>query len=265
MKGGKRPLGYTIIEVMIVLAVSGVMFLIAANFISGKQERTSFTEGVNEMASRIQDTIEQITDGQYSDIPLNCSFSGGTVSFFGATTNQGTNSTCVFLGKMLHFSLNGVPHDYETLALAGGRVDASSGVTPTLASADPSVIAALTTDQTTSQRLDVSGMAITDSLGIVHNGNYAFGFTQGLGTANGIGNFQSGAQTISMVYSLVSGSMDNTQAVAHINGNVYYAKSAIICLTDGTQIAKIVIGGTGTNNNQLSVNVQRMNPGAPCP
>lgn len=55
MKGGKSPLGYTVVEVMIVLAVSGIMFLVAANFINGKQQKTSFANGVNEMASRIQD------------------------------------------------------------------------------------------------------------------------------------------------------------------------------------------------------------------
>jgi hypothetical protein len=250
---------------MIVLAVSGVMFLIAANFINGKQERTSFTQGVNEMTSRIQDTIEQINDGKYSDIPLNCSFNGVSVSFGGPTTAQGTNSTCVFLGKILHFSVSGVPHNYETLALAGGRVDASNNLSPTLTSVDPTVIAPLTTSQTTSQQLAVNNMSVTDSFGSIHNGNYAFGFAQGLGTANGVGNFQSGAQTISMVYAPVSSGMSDAQAVAHINGHVDYARSATICLTDGTQLARIVVGGTGTNNNQLSVNVQRINPGAPCP
>ena len=68
MNGGKRPLGYTIIEVMIVLAVSGVMFIIAASFISGKQESTAFTEGANEFASQLQQTIAEVADGQYSDV-----------------------------------------------------------------------------------------------------------------------------------------------------------------------------------------------------
>ena len=50
----KQPFGYTIVEVMIVLAVSSAMFLIAANFINGKQERTAFSQGSNEMVSQLQ-------------------------------------------------------------------------------------------------------------------------------------------------------------------------------------------------------------------
>jgi prepilin-type N-terminal cleavage/methylation domain-containing protein len=139
MLGGKKlkpPLGYTIIEVMIVLAVSGVMFLIAATFINGKQERASFQTGVNEMASQIQDTINQVTDGQYSDIPLNCQ--GLTAGGVGAAANagqqvtfpsiallgnpeQGGNSGCVFAGKIFHFSLNNDPSSYEIFSMAASR------------------------------------------------------------------------------------------------------------------------------------------------
>ena len=78
MLGGKnkQPLGYTIIEVMIVLAVSGLMFIIAATFINGKQQRATFTAGVNEMASELQNVIEQVNDGSYADVPLNCVSAG---------------------------------------------------------------------------------------------------------------------------------------------------------------------------------------------
>jgi len=270
MKGGKRPLGYTIIEVMIVLAVSGVMFLIAADFISGKQERTSFTEGVNEMASRIQDTIQQVTSGQYSDIGLNCSFTGSSTSVFSGTNPQGTNSTCIFLGKLIHFSEHdaaGGSHNYETFSLAGGLVNPTVSTPVTLANVYPAAIdPSLTTQQTIAQRLDVvTGMKVTPFVGSPPVPgppvtNYSIGFIQNLGASTGAGSFQSGGQTISMVYgrTLSAPGMTEFAAATALNSNIDYAQKAQICLTDGTQTAELIIG---TNNNQFSVDVKQLGTG----
>ncbi|HSW85615.1 MAG TPA: prepilin-type N-terminal cleavage/methylation domain-containing protein [Candidatus Saccharimonadales bacterium] len=130
--------GYTIIEVMIVLAISGVMFLIASTFINGKQEKASFAQGVNEMASTIQNVLEQVTDGQYSDIPVNCDYYApgigtDTVHQSGASIahpNQGMNTNCVFLGKMFDFTLGSAMYGgpftrgtYHIKTFVGGRID----------------------------------------------------------------------------------------------------------------------------------------------
>lgn len=146
MKGARTPAGYTIVEVMIVLAVSGMMFLIAANFISGKQEATSFPQGVNELASSIQNTIAQVSDGQYSDLDLVCNFSYDQLApqnshittlklstVYHTTTNnsandlQGQNYECIFLGKVLEFDASDTAvsaiQQYQTFTLAGGRLD----------------------------------------------------------------------------------------------------------------------------------------------
>jgi prepilin-type N-terminal cleavage/methylation domain-containing protein len=273
MKGGKTPLGYTIIEVMVVLAVSGVMFLIAANFVNGKQERTAFTEGINETASRIQDVIEQVTDGQYSDILQTCSFTGGITNILpaGGSHNQGTSTQCVFLGKLISFTYPST-HGYEVFSLAGGRVDAPIDGSPiNLTSVDPAIVPSLTTTQATQQQLDVVKVTIVDSVtGTTHTsgpitpsatpgaGTYNIGFVEGLGTVNGTGSFQSGAQTISMVYS----SLSPTPLSGATNGiGLSVAKSATICLTDGKQSANLILG---TNNNQLNTDIQRLSPGVGC-
>lgn len=248
MKGGKTPLGYTIIEVMIVLAVSGIMFLIAANFINGKQAKTAFTQGTNETASQIQNVIEQVSNGKYSDIPLNCSFDGTTTTVTGGAQSQGTNPTCTFLGKLLRFSSVN-KHTYKLLSLAAGRVDASNG-NPSFTSVDPVVITDLTNSQNIAQQLDVDGVSVTDQGGTTHNNYYNFGFSQGLGTSSG-GSFQSGAQTLSLVYSPVNLSNPSTPDTS-VNGNLAYAKAVTVCLTDGTRYAKILIGSPN-NDSQLSV------------
>jgi prepilin-type N-terminal cleavage/methylation domain-containing protein len=254
MKGGKTPLGYTIIEIMIVLAVSGLMFVIAANFINGKQEKAAFTQGVNEMASRVQGTIEQITDGQYSDIPLNCQFAGTTV-FAGPTAHQGQNSNCVFLGKVLHLSEGGTSYKYETFSIAGGRVDGSGNPITSLTAADPKVIPGLETQQSTPQQLIVNNVTIDDS----GTRSFAFGFFQGQGSPDIAHSLQDGPQSLSLYYVAgVTDSMNTSTSLAtiQINGgaNLVAARQVDICMYDGTQYADIILG---TNNNQVNVTVKR--------
>ncbi|HEY5442287.1 MAG TPA: prepilin-type N-terminal cleavage/methylation domain-containing protein [Candidatus Saccharimonadales bacterium] len=259
MKGGKnrQPLGYTIIEVMIVLAVSGVMFLIAASFINGKQARSAFTAGVNDMASQIQDTVEQVTDGKYSDIPLSCSTGGGNLTFpVGGA--QGTNSDCVFLGKLFRFTTNSP--NYTLSSLAGKRSigDVTPTISPGAGDVDPTIIPLLSVAQTIPQSLNVTGISVTDatSHATASNTYYVFGFAQSLGSSDG--SFEAGGQTISLIYSQAgSGAVDSA-----INDHIGYAQAVTLCLSDGNQQARLVLGGAGS---QFNVDVQRLNPGAPCP
>jgi prepilin-type N-terminal cleavage/methylation domain-containing protein len=258
-RAGKRPVsGYTIIEVMIVLAVSGVMFLIAASFINGKQARTAFTAGVNQMASNLQDIIEQVTDGKYSDIPLSCSFIGGSLTFPVGTTNlQGTNADCVFLGKIFHFQEGGLSgtaaQQYEIFSLAGGReaTDTTGIVTPK--DADAQVITTLTDQQTTPQSLDVS--KVTFNNGVVTS--YGLGFLQGqIDPTNNPHNITPSVG-IYYVSGLVAGNAQGT-AVGIIGGgsNLLPAKNVDVCLTDGTRYADITVGSNGSSGSQLVVNVK---------
>ncbi len=243
MLGGKnkQPLGYTIIEVLIVLAVTGLMFVIAANFINGKQERTAFTTGVNEMASRIQDVIEQVRDGQYSDVGLECTLTGTTVNvrLTGSPSDkQGTQSDCVFLGKVLYFPPPTPTESYQILSIAGRRLNASTGnVATSLSNAGASPISDLTTDQNTPQKLDVTKVSPAHS----------FGFIQSQGSVNAADNkLQSGAQSVQMY------SFDNPLTSPVTTPSLISA--AYICLTDGTQNARINLG---TDAGQLSAQVKR--------
>lgn len=254
MNGGKNrhPPGYTILEVMIVLTISGVMFLIAAQFIGGKQGASSFTAGVNDMASQVQNVLEQVTDGQYSDVPLGCTFNGVTTNA-GAPANpgQGTNAACVFLGKMLHFTGTIPTHTYETYSIAGGRVDSSGNPITSLTAADPAVITALTTKSVVPQSLNIRNITINGSA----TQSFAIGFFQGQGAISG-GTLQNGAQTVSLYYD----SNDSAPSNGAYNGSILslqQANSIDICVTDGIRYADIVLGGNSNagNASQLVANI----------
>jgi hypothetical protein len=274
MQGGqnRQPLGYTIVEVLIVLAVSSFMFLIAANFINGKQEHTAFVQGTNEMASRLQGLVEQVTDGHYSDIPLSCA-PGTPLDFSGSTVTQGTNQSCVFLGKILHFYRSGTtfPQNYETISLADAR-SATSANWNVSATGIPN----LTTQSVVPQNLEVHRMTIVDASGATNISAYNIGFAQGLGTADALAatdpnapTYQSGSQTISLIYARVvlnqAGPIGAGNETA-VTGStrVRAAKSATFCLSDGTRSANLSIGGAPNNSNRLSIRVQQLGA-VPCP
>jgi hypothetical protein len=276
MKGARTPVGYTIIEVMIVLAVSGVMFIIAANFINGKQEATSFPQGVNELASNLQNTVEQVTDGQYSDINVNCTFNyvgpSSSITFPSGAESQGTRTPCVFLGKVVQFDVNDGLGDtdtqqYETFSLAGGRVDPATDMPVTVLANDaPTAIPLLSTHSIVPQHLDIVDMGpelVANNPSPPAIKSYGVGFIQNLGSTNTPGT-QNGAQPINLYYA--SGlaadlNLASSPAITntYINGQkltlLPSTYEMVMCVTDHTQYAYIQIGST---NNQLSVKTKML-------
>ncbi len=263
MKGGTSPLGYTIIEVLIVLAASGMMFVIAGTFINGKQAKTSFTSGVNEFASRIQDTIDQVTDGQYSDIKVNCKAVSGGIDFPLGTPNEvGTNAECFFLGKVMHFSVSGNKDKYDVISVAGRRLQ-SDNLTPVendLSQISPKAIPGLTINQSVPQALDVGNITLHGSaLGTT---SYGIAFYQNV---VGGGDTSSGAQTAPEVYAIhsITGNKNTVQGEQQVS-NVAQTRlvdNVTICVTDGARSANVIIG---VGNSQHNVTV-RMLGEVPCP
>ena len=121
MKGSPRPSGFTIIEVMIVLGVSGVLFLAAALMISGRQNQTGFATSIQDFETEIQQVANDVANGYYPNFSnFSCSQttppSGQPILRYPGSKTQGTNgglSTytdtlqgCAFLGKAIQFAVN---------------------------------------------------------------------------------------------------------------------------------------------------------------
>lgn len=279
MKGGKQPRGYTIIEVMIVLGISGVMFLIASSFVNGKQQQASFKTGVNEMAAQIQDTIESVINGRYSDVQLKCdATSPGAVKVTDATTtSQGTFAGCTYMGKLLHFYVNdpgaqNPESTYETLSIAGRRLNSADKPATSLTEAAPGVAGPLTTQESIPEGLFVKKN--NDAIDITLPGaaapsakTYVIGFMQSLpSNDNSGGGLMTGAQTVSLYYlNNVPGPTASTAIGALVTAtSLVQAKSASICLSDGTLYAQIIVGGdTTAAASQLGVGVKMLGS-VPC-
>jgi len=273
MKGGKTPLGYTIVEVMIVLAVSSVMFLIASTFINGKQARTSFTQGVNELATRIEAVANQVSDGQYTDVSYVCDGTGATVTFPGGSSTQGTNNSCVFLGKIIHFQSSNAYYKYDIFSIAGKRLN--TAVDPPAAPKNPTEAAAndiptLTTTQTIPQNLHINRSQAIDSVSNSTVTSFGIGFLQ-QGNFDSSGNLISGAQGTGLYYvnGLGGGVSKSTVSTTYLTdgSRLRPAKFAKICVSDGStstsgsMFARINIGsddGVNANGNPNSVTVQML-------
>lgn len=287
MKGGKRPLGYTLIEVMIVLAVSGLLFVIAANFISGKQGKASFQQGSNELVSRLQSIIEEVTDGQYADVPMTCSATGPQVNLAaGGVQNQGTQSQCVFLGKLVHFTTRtDDANKYEIYPLVGARLKSDGSLVTALADTklSPAIGSGglnLTSQANIPQNIYINpvGIRLTSATGVTTTTRSGFGFMQGLGSsrtlADGSVISDPGYQTVSLIYNDSGAMHESSQipfpaAASQITAaTVKLAKSAALCITDGIRYARITVGPdvTATTQSQLHVAIKQLGESsASCP
>lgn len=121
--------GYTIVETMIFLAVTGVLLISAMTLMAGRQASVQFSQAVTDAQSRMQDAIGQVASGYY---PNNGSFSCFTISpgvptFDPTPSVQGTSTDCVYLGKALGFkNTSSDGGGYVVFSLAARRLNAAN-------------------------------------------------------------------------------------------------------------------------------------------
>ncbi len=123
MKGGSSPHGYTIVEVMIFLAVTGALLASALLIFRGQSGRTEFATGAREMESRMQDIINDVSTGYYAHgANFTCTAGATGPTFSASTDEEGTNQDCIFIGRAPHFDLTGGANvRYNIYTIAGLR------------------------------------------------------------------------------------------------------------------------------------------------
>lgn len=199
MLGGKQPQGYTIVEVMMFLMITGVLLATSFTLFSGRTDRERLRTGVNEFDANLNTIINQISTGNYTKFnnwsctaPVN----GNPVTWTsGVSTNQGANTGCVFLGEVIHPFQTG---DYNTYTIVGRRnvrdtasqeVQSLSQAMPTLAidnssgAAEPDIYSGYKLPN----GLVVKALIHTSKTGITKNID-AFAFISTLGKYSGAGN-----------------------------------------------------------------------------
>jgi competence protein ComGC len=131
MKGGRGTSGFTIVETLIVLAVTGFLLFVAIAAVQGRTSHTEFTQAINEVQSQVQEVVDNASDGYYiNNNDINCTAAGTTITLKNSNPNaEGTNVGCTLLGNALQFfSASGTYNTYAIVGLqcAGGTSPVSS-------------------------------------------------------------------------------------------------------------------------------------------
>lgn len=264
----KRQAGFTIVETMIVLAVMGVMLISAVLLVAGQQSKVEFSQAIRDIQSNIQATINEVGAGYYQNADqLKCTVVGTSLNLTTGSTAQGSNTGCIFLGKVLQFGVGGTdPQQYIVHSIAGLQDNNGS-----LSSANPKDIAPGQNTNNSANFPDVSevknlnngltAVSMTYNDGTTDKSIGAVGFISELGQYSG-GLLMSGTQNIDLVPVDNSGtgptlSTSKPLVVDAINNNL---KSSPINPKGGVSIC-FASGGTnqsgliriGSNGRTLSV------------
>ena len=153
--------GFSIVEMMIVLAVTGMLFLSAAIMISGRQNQTAFDQSIRQVQSQIQQAINEVTVGYFpNNAAFQCTVSGTGMPprLESGSAAQGTNDGCIFLGKAMQFKVAGSsPEQFAVYTVAGLKDFGACTVEETcLANTMPMVVAPSSPTHTDSDYPDLS-------------------------------------------------------------------------------------------------------------
>jgi type II secretory pathway pseudopilin PulG len=135
--------GYTLIEVMIFLAVSSVLLFVTVGSIRGQQAHTEFSSSINDVNSKFQQWIDTVSNGfsgNTADTSSNlvCHLDGTNhPKLMNAASGNaaGANPDCVFLGKALQINTDTGSSDSQHIyayTVLGRRTFLSSGVQSTV-------------------------------------------------------------------------------------------------------------------------------------
>jgi type II secretory pathway pseudopilin PulG len=273
--------GFTIIETMIVLAVTGFLFISILGTWSSRQHASEFLNSSQEVRSQIQQALTETQAGSFPNSgSFECKSRSPHLRLDRATQNaQGTNSQCVFLGKVIQFGLkNTDPEQFATFVIAGERQPTDPSQ---FKLAHPTVVTKSSTNanmnnlyKTDNLLFGMSAVKMVADPSSIHPGGSntpvgAMGFLSEMGTLGANGGYVNGGQKIDLYafpgtrLHLDRQDATNTEAAdaldnALVSPNVIVNKPVAICFKSGTtdQYALVTIGADA---RQLSVEMQPMN------
>ena len=121
--------GFTIVESMLVLTVSSVLFVSMAALVYGQQQKMQFRSTMDGVTTRLKAQITQVNDGYYpapSNYSCTVGADGAPVVVESGGNTLGTNKDCIFAGRAVTFGRNGDDTYLIHQTLVGAR-SVSSG------------------------------------------------------------------------------------------------------------------------------------------
>lgn len=137
MIGVKLPsVGFTVVETMIFLAVTSALLLVAMVAISGQQSQAQYQDSARSFQTAFDSVIADVAKTQYPAPKEQCRvFGNGAPSLSPGSTDQGTNSDCIFLGKVVQFTANST--SLRVITVVGRRLTPTGDYVNSFAEAKP--------------------------------------------------------------------------------------------------------------------------------
>lgn len=277
VRGGKTS-GYTIVETMIFLAITGVLFAMAVATISGKQASVQFAQATRDAQSRMQDIINQVSTGYYNnDGSFTCVVNAPNLAtsrptFTAVASARGSSNECVFIGKAVKFNSGTNADAYSVFSLAARRLNASGNEVANLSEANPVPIAPQTNGSTDPNMTEKDsfqfGLSVTKIA--IRGDNTPYGALVFVSTLpkfiGNTGTLASGAQRVT--FGVIKSSLladDEFTAAQKMNlsdsGVVLNPSSGIIlCLADNPTVANakqkaMLTIGAGSSQSSVTLDI----------
>lgn len=121
--------GFSVVEVMIFLAISGLMLVSAISLFSGTQARTQFSQSMRDAESKFQDIINDVSTGYFDEVQGYKCLASASGPYFvvDPSTSQGKNQQCIFIGKAVQVLPASGSTFIEFVPVYGNRVRISDG------------------------------------------------------------------------------------------------------------------------------------------
>jgi type II secretory pathway pseudopilin PulG len=209
---GKKPQGFTIVEVMIFLAVSGLLFVSAATLLAGQQGKTQFSQAIHEIFSQLQSLTNNVQIGYYSNAnnfscQINDTTTGAAPTIVAMPgPGQGSNLGCVFIGQFIQFSPSNNNTQYSLYTVIGRQFQGATGSSPAVTSINQARPTSLTNGATQTitlpAGLQIGSISYNDPNQGGGGPQYTslFGFISSFAqTQASTQSLQSGAQSVSLI------------------------------------------------------------------
>lgn len=125
---GQKTCGFTMVEVLIVLAVTSALLVVAMVMINGRLARTEFAVGSRQIRQEIDKVVSSTSSGYTMNKGnISCTSNGTVPSLSSAAKEVGSNEGCIFIGKIM--VLNAATHkeSMRVVPLVGNRMFSSGG------------------------------------------------------------------------------------------------------------------------------------------
>ncbi len=271
--------GYTLIEVILFLAISSALIVVALSGFSTRNRTVQFSQSMRDLEAMVKSVANDVTDGVFGNTSATCSDSSSP----GMTITAGASGSknCIFLGKFITFGVAGDPAAYRIYTVVGSKSlsddsrDISAGGTSRIGAVKPTVVIPHTGG--TNGAYSVTGVDLSTQgalgFGTTYDTTAASSTVAALGFLNGLKelNYQVVPVTISKTIIDPSANANDASKQAQLIESSLYASTAntvsgtsayygnpsaqYLCFkrADGNQKAQLIIG---RKNDKLSVDLE---------